>query len=88
MRFYCNDCEYGTNKKSSYDDHLLSIKHNRNSEKNKVSEYICKVCDKQFKSRSGLWKHNKLCVQHTNINITKEILSTIIKNAIKDVMQK
>ena len=28
-RFYCNKCSYGTNKKSSYDDHIMSLKHNR-----------------------------------------------------------
>ena len=28
-KFYCEKCDYGTSKKSSYDDHLLSTKHNK-----------------------------------------------------------
>ena len=27
-RFFCEKCDYKTNKKSSYDNHILSIKHN------------------------------------------------------------
>ena len=26
-RFYCENCHYGTSKKSSYDKHLLTVKH-------------------------------------------------------------
>ncbi len=79
-RFYCNFCDYGTSKKSSYDDHLLSMKHKKATNGNKVSIHksdhsaqLCSItsnvlscvnCNRAFKSRSGLWKHNKICVSH------------------------
>ena len=28
-KFYCKNCDYGTSKKSSYNDHLLSAKHQK-----------------------------------------------------------
>jgi hypothetical protein len=74
-KFYCNFCNYGTSKKSSYDDHLLTSKHKKNTNVNVldtswkqnlpelcISKYSCKNCSKEFKNRSGLWKHNKVCL--------------------------
>ena len=72
-RFYCKKCDYLTDKKSSYDKHLLTSKHmkltNVNTFSNKSCSKItdtnkifnCKLCDKEFTSRVGLWKHNKKC---------------------------
>ena len=70
-KFYCKCCHYGTSKKSSYDDHLLSAKHTKNQNGNVLetngnqilpkqcsSKYTCEKCNKEFKNRSGLWKHN------------------------------
>ena len=67
FKFYCNFCDYGTCKKSSYDDHLLSSKHkkvtnsNNNLTKN-CSNLICENCNKEFKSRTGIWRHKKKCI--------------------------
>ena len=76
-RFYCKNCDYGTSKKSSYDDHLLSAKHKRQTNGNGVAtnlgnnsaqfcsilptEITCEKCCKYFNTRSGLWKHRKKC---------------------------
>jgi hypothetical protein len=67
--FYCQKCDYGTCKKSSYDDHLLSAKHQKEANGNKIEtngnanllNYSCEKCQKNFNSRSGLWKHKKKC---------------------------
>ena len=71
QKFYCKYCDYGTSRKSSYDDHILSTKHQKHKNGNfrkpnsvvKIcdSKYSCGLCDKTFKNRSGLWKHNKIC---------------------------
>jgi hypothetical protein len=74
MKFYCKVCDYGTCRKSSYDDHILSSKHhkkangniietygNANPQNNLVSKHSCKNCKKEFKNRSGLWKHKQIC---------------------------
>ena len=29
LKFYCKICDYGTSRRSSYNDHLLSAKHNK-----------------------------------------------------------
>jgi hypothetical protein len=71
MKFYCQNCHYGTCRKSSYSDHLLSSKHhkkangntygNTNPQNNGDSKYSCNNCKKEFKNRSGLWKHKQIC---------------------------
>ena len=74
MNFYCKKCDYGTCRKSSFDDHVLSAKHqkcsngniletngNANQKKNCNSTHLCENCKKEFKNRSGLWKHKQKC---------------------------
>jgi hypothetical protein len=71
-KFYCENCNYKTSRKSSYDKHILIAKHLQLTNVNnkltesceKVAEsssYICHICDKEYKSRVGLWKHSKNC---------------------------
>jgi hypothetical protein len=73
-KFYCKFCDYGTSKKSSYSDHLLSAKHqksrigdvletNGNTILPKIcsSKFTCDNCNKEYTSRNGLWKHSKKC---------------------------
>ena len=71
-KFYCANCNYNTSRKSSYDKHILTAKHLQLTNVNnkltesceKVAEsssYTCHICDKEYKSRVGLWKHSKNC---------------------------
>ena len=65
-KYYCENCAYGTSKKSSYDDHILSAKHQKSTFINQnlpkiCSKYICQNCNKEYKDNSGLWRHNKVC---------------------------
>ena len=51
-KFYCEFCHYGTSKKSSYDDHLVSAKHLKSMVGNEIlpkfcSEFICPNCSKK-----------------------------------------
>jgi hypothetical protein len=68
--FYCKKCDYGTSRKSSYNKHCDSIKHkkgdletsgNISDAKSCAKTLTCENCEKTFKNRSGLWKHNKKC---------------------------
>jgi hypothetical protein len=85
-KFYCKKCHYGTSKKSSFDNHNMSLKH-----KNSIMEtpympelcsYVCN-CGKQFKTNSGLWKHHKLCNfklnNEQNAQTDKELIMLLIK---------
>ena len=79
-KFYCNFCDYGTSKKSSYNDHLLTAKHkkstfsNQNQPKfcqNLPSNFKCENCYKEYKDKSGLWRHKKKCKNEEFIELDK-----------------
>jgi len=73
--YCCNFCYYNTCKKSSFDKHILTAKHlslTKSAESltslteklPKVATtklFVCSNCNKAYKSRVGLWKHNKQC---------------------------
>ena len=77
-KFYCDKCDYGTSKKSSYDNHLLSAKHKKTTENNinmpKIcSKYTCENCKKEYNDRAGLWRHKKKCdLNSKNISDNKK----------------
>ena len=94
-KFYCKFCDYGTSKKSSFNNHILSSKHiksikvndletfgNENMPKICYSKYICEKCNKEFKNRSGLWKHKQKCFEEEkkdNEPTDKELIMMLIK---------
>ena len=76
-KYFCENCDYGTSKKSNFNNHCESIKHkykclstNINENKPFLSSkiYTCDNCDKNFKERTGLWRHKKKCINETNCN--------------------
>ena len=79
-RFSCELCDYYTDKKSSYDKHLTTSKHMKLTEVNTFSNkschevadkiITCSLCNKNFKSRVGLWKHKQKC---NSTNETKKL---------------
>jgi len=78
--YVCECCDYRTSKTSSYNKHLLTAKHNnRTSSNTKVpkscSDIICSVCNKEYKSRSGLWNHLKKCTASENSNTMVPVLN-------------
>jgi hypothetical protein len=74
INYYCVCCDYKTSRKSSYDKHVLSLKHIKNKHGPKMelecckklqkscnNNYICKNCNKEYLNKSGLWKHKLKC---------------------------
>ena len=69
--YFCEICELKTNNKKDYNKHLLTSKHKKltndnillteNPQKNQNCIFSCKKCNKEYKSRVGLWKHTKKC---------------------------
>ena len=61
-KFYCKTCDYYTCRKSSYDEHLLSTKHqkstfsnhfsNQNLQKSAPEKFTCQFCNKEYKDKS------------------------------------
>jgi hypothetical protein len=86
-KFSCDLCDYNTSRKSSYDKHLLSSKHNLVTNGDaKVAkscdQYVCIYCSKTYISRNGLWKHNKTCNNTNDIqSLTKMVLEVVKQNA-------
>jgi hypothetical protein len=73
-KLYCEYCDYTCNKKSDYNKHLLTAKHqnrtNLNILEQNVSEksqtLICDKCNKSYKARNSLWYHKQKCLGHKN----------------------
>ena len=77
-KYYCEKCDYGTSKKSSYNDHILTSKHKKSTFSNEklpktCSELICENCEKKYKDKSGLWRHKKKCFKKEEIKEENEI---------------
>lgn len=79
-KYYCEKCDYSTNKKSNYNTHCESKKHNKQQMELKINDIkpnlslnknntYCNVCEKNYKDRTGLWRHKKKCVVIDGINI-------------------
>jgi hypothetical protein len=84
--FLFNFCEYYTLKKSDHDKHLSTRKHElmvsletmETKKEQKVAQHnICEKCKKIYNTRSGLWKHLKVC---SAINHSHDLSSENCKN--------
>jgi len=73
-KFYCEKCEFKCSLKSDMTRHLSTRKHNSSvdgikMELNYINLHINKHqcnCGKEYKSQSGLWKHQQKCNIETN----------------------
>jgi len=67
LHFECEKCAYVTSNKKDYTKHLTTAKHKKltmlTDKIPKIPTMLtCELCDKQYKSRTGLWQHQKKCV--------------------------
>jgi len=93
-KFFCECCNISTNNKKDYDKHILTAKHTKLTNINTVYPknpqtinqvnslpFICIYCDRQYKSRVGLWKHKKTCNNTNDIqSLTKMVLEVVKQN--------
>ena len=85
-KYCCEICDYVTDRKSNIENHYTTLKHlnSTNGNKNKqnkqmnqtlTQQYICEICQKIYKDRTGLWKHNKKCISEkepsANVSLTE-----------------
>ncbi len=67
-KFECIMCDYLCYKKSDFNKHLLTIKHNNNilttyDNEKLAKKYICLICKKDYNDRAGLWRHKQKCYE-------------------------
>ena len=81
----CTFCDYKCSRKFLWDQHLPTRKHTKatqatplhtSSASEKVILHSCEVCGRQYKQRSGLWRHKKKC----KINENKILSESNINN--------
>lgn len=94
--FQCKKCDFSCSKKSNWDKHLATRKHqirtlsNEKMPKNAAS-YMCSICDKIYSSRSSLWYHKKKCMEQTYdissglVGTTNEIILPFTSSEMTDV---
>jgi len=99
VKFECEHCNYYTSRKSQYDRHLETAKHQKMQKStfcqqmsqnfNQESSKLVCDCGKEYKERSGLWRHKKVCdykpepLQLNSVNINdisgKDLILMLIK---------
>jgi len=93
--FYCEPCDYLTSRRGDYHKHCTTRKHatqckingcqpkSHEPELSEPNTYICLLCSKVYKDRSGLWRHKQQCVINSQEKVeTSDILlvETILDN--------
>jgi hypothetical protein len=97
-KHFCKWCYYYTDKKSSFDKHLLSRKHICNIDSTLCNEkvadnLVCVLCNKEYNSRVSLWRHKKICkesftdVENTIIDASSnelKVLTNLVIELVKN----
>ena len=89
INFYCDLCNYKCSKKSVFNNHLATRKHQMATLGNeKMSLYTCNICNKEYTDRTGLWKHKQKCdsVQYSTSNATPEQIETTEEKTAPDLV--
>lgn len=110
-KYNCKICHYSCSKKFLWEQHLSTRKHQSATSATKSQRknmhlqgtngelvetlHTCSVCSKSYKSRSGLWRHQKRCIEKEddnvvnleNIIVTKtETASDDMKTLVREMM--
>jgi hypothetical protein len=95
FKFSCDICEIKTNNKKDYKNHELTRKHknNANPQQNATNETQtsqinkCANCNKEYESRSGLWRHKKTCTYVKPIQEKNPMEMAFLTNLVMEVVK-
>jgi hypothetical protein len=99
-KYFCKNCDFKCSKNSDWTRHLSTRKHKMEIlEINftpKNAENICNVCNKIYKTSSGLWKHKKTCglqnenniLQNNTLNSNNNLLNVDTQNMILQILKQ
>jgi hypothetical protein len=90
QKYFCQICDYTTSNSKDFNRHLATQKHNRNTSATfsnnlatqKSYYHICYNCNKEYRDRTGLWRHKKTCLIPLNDNTQKD--NNIDNNKVND----
>jgi len=83
-KYHCKSCDYITCDKKDWNKHILTRKHKKTQNPDKMIknvDFICKFCEKGYKYKSGLSRHKKKCKMNPenfcgkNGNVTQKLPS-------------
>ena len=82
--FQCELCDFKCSKENQYNRHLMTLKHNSATNPhpndqpndNQNTLYICEHCNKEYRDRSGLWRHKQKCAYKENIVMENKPITT------------
>jgi len=88
--YICNVCDYNTCNLFDFNKHNSTRKHIKREKENQIEQnrtgnreksqpgFVCKNCNKSYLSKSGLWNHNKKCIEKPveNAIVTTEVTTT------------
>jgi len=98
--FYCDFCDFKCCKKYNWDRHILTSKHLKSTNSNnfgafsgkkgQVELFTCENCGKEYKDRTGIWRHKKSCNIEKDEPSDKELIMLLIKenSELKNMMMK
>ena len=66
FKYNCEKCNFVTNTLNNYNTHLSTKKHT--NQEIIECKFECNICNKKYKSQSGLWRHNKTCQKNSKIS--------------------
>jgi hypothetical protein len=93
IEYKCEPCYFLCCKKYSWDRHILTSKHQNATNSNKIAtekeqkgqnepkeqKLSCDKCNKEFKDRTGLWRHKKKCdldnLQYSNKHSKQNVIN-------------
>ena len=81
FKYSCNCCNFYTNRNNDYNKHIISKKHKNNSNENIECLFECKICNRKYKSNTGLWYHKKTCqvVKQETQELSNDNVKTLIE---------
>ena len=84
-KYYCEKCDYSSNKKTDYNKHLLTIKHNGTffgdngtffGDNGTCPKWEC-LCGKIYKFHSGYYRHKKICTKKEDAGIEQTVTEAV-----------
>tara|TARA_A100001015_G_scaffold126591_1_gene140277 strand:- start:5309 stop:6175 length:867 start_codon:yes stop_codon:yes gene_type:complete len=84
--YECKKCNYVTVRKSQYDRHLLTRKHNK--QQKAIKKFQCENCNKIYADNSGIWRHKKKCLPKLPVSEQNFILDLQDENSVMKLLEK